>query len=480
LIQSTIKVLFLAAEADPFVKVGGLGDVAGSLPRALNQIPPSMVSGCKIDVRLVLPFHSAIRKKIPYPNHLMELCIPSQHGPITAQVYQIELNGLKTYLIDGQPIGENLPVYSPDASIDGPKYLFFSLAAIELAHKLDWQPDIIHANDWHPALAVYALNLEKESNHFHKKIHSVLTIHNLSFMGSGTETAFDEFGLPASKSSRLPWWALKLPLPLGLQTADRIVAVSPTYAAEIMTPDYGCGLETFLKGRKDSISGILNGLDQESWDPSSDNFILKNYSVDALEDRCANKKALTDEFLLDPDPSLPLLVLISRMDPQKGVDLAVDGLRKAVNRTWQAIILGTGDPNLERACLDIERDFPGRIRTVVRFDAALSRRMYAGADILLMPSRYEPCGLAQMMAMHYGCLPLARSTGGLRDTIIENKTGFLFKAATSTAFLKALQHVLELFPDRTLWREMQKQGMAQDFSWQRSAIDYAKIYQELI
>jgi len=475
-----IKVLFLAAEADPLVKVGGLGDVAGALPRALTQIPTELIDGCGIDIRMVLPFHSIIRKKIPNPTHLVDLTVNSKSGPIQAQVFQIELNGLVTYLIAGKPIPEDSPVYSPDPSIDGLKYLFFSLAAIELAKKLNWQPDILHANDWHTALTVYALHNEERSGIFFQNTRSVLTVHNLTFMGNSSETAFDEFGLLASQNPALPWWAHKSPLPLGLQTSDRIVAVSPTYASEILTPEYGCGLENLLKEREKSICGIINGLDQENWNPSTDKSIHKNYSMTTLQDRSENKKALVHEFSLNSDPSIPLLILISRMDLQKGVDLAVDALRQAVNRTWQAILLGTGDPNLENACLSLEKDFPNRIRAAIRFDAPLARRMYAGADVLLMPSRYEPCGLAQMIAMRYGCVPLARSTGGLQDTIIDGGTGFLFNAPQSDAFIEALERVLFQFTNPASWQAIQKQGMAQDFSWHRSAFEYAKMYQNLL
>jgi starch synthase len=480
----TIKSLFLAAEADPLVKVGGLGDVAGSLPKALRILPAELTGGYEIDVRLVLPFHSAIRKKIADPAHICDFEIPTPKGPITAHVHEADVNGIHTYFISGPPIGDSAPVYSPDAAIDGPKYFFFSLAALELAKKINWQMDILHANDWHTALAVYALKLQKKTDPFFADTRSILTIHNLPFMGVGTEAAFDEFGLPPSKYPRLPWWARKFPLPLGLQTADRIVAVSPTYAQEILTPEYGCGLDTFLNGRKKAITGIVNGLDQESWNPVTDAIIPKNFSSQTLDDRQANKTALIKEFGLDPDSALPLLILISRMDPQKGVDLALEGLRQAAVQPWQAILLGTGDPVLEAACLQLEKDFPTRIRAAIRFDAALSRRMYAGADILLMPSRYEPCGLAQMMAMRYGCVPLARATGGLQDTIrdtdtTENGTGFLFKPPSAAAFVETLFWALSVYQKPGRWAEIQKQGMMQDFSWQRSAFDYAKIYQSL-
>lgn len=482
----TLKVLFLASEADPLVKVGGLGDVAGSLPHALQQLTSEQTGDAAVDIRLAIPFHSVIRKKIPDPEFLFEFEVPAKDKPVNAQAYHIVMNGVHTYLIAGAPIEQDEPVYSLDAAIDGYKYIFFSLAALEFAKKLAWQPDILHANDWHTALSVYALKLKKPVDPFFKAVRSILTVHNLPFMGAGTEAAFDAFGLPPSRYPRLPWWARKFPLPLGLQTADRIVAVSPTYAREILTPEYGCGLETLLLARRQSISGIVNGLDQESWDPAKDTHIPFNFDVETLTRRKQNKTALIQEFSLDPNPKKPLLILISRMDQQKGVDMAVEGLSQAIQDHWQAILLGTGDPKLEKACRRLEKDYPDRVRAVIRFDAILSRRMYAGADIFLMPSRYEPCGLAQMMAMRYGCVPLASATGGLQDTIIditssaENGTGFLFKPATSTAFVETLQRALELFPDQERWSAIQARGMRQDFSWQNSAIQYVKLYREVL
>ena len=483
--MQTIKALFLASEADPLVKVGGLGDVAGSLPRALKHLPPEKAGGGPIDIRMVIPFHSAIRKKVQNPELLLEFEVPTKDKPIPAQAYYVEVNDVDTYLIAGAPFGDETPVYSSDATIDGQKYIFFSLASLEFVKKLGWQPDILHANDWHTALSIYALKPKKGEDPFFKDIRSILTVHNLPFMGAGTETAFDTFGLPPSKYPRLPWWAKKFPLPLGLQTADRIVAVSPTYAQEILTPEYGCGLERMLKIRQKSIMGIVNGLDQEDWNPATDPNILVNFEAASLEKRKQNKTALVQEFGLDPDPHIPLLVLISRMDQQKGVDLAIQGLHDAIEVNWQAILLGTGDPLLEEACRNLEKDYPDRIRAAILFDTALSRRMYAGGDLLLMPSRYEPCGLAQMMAMRYGCVPLARATGGLRDTILDvasseaSGTGFLFIPATSAAFTATLQRALSVFADKEQWSKIQMRGMLQDFSWENSAIQYAGLYRNL-
>jgi starch synthase len=481
--MQAIKVLFLASEADPLIKVGGLGDVAGSLPRALQQLSAEVTGGETVDVRLAIPFHADIRSKVLDAEFLFEFEVPTMGEPASGKVFQVEARDVRTYLIAGPPIAEDSPVYDSDPEVAGHKYTFFSLAALEMIKRLDWRPDILHANDWHTALAVYALKLKQPVDPYYKDIHSVLTIHNLPFMGAGTAAAFDHYGLPPSKHPLVPWWAIKFPLVLGLQTAERIVAVSPTYAREILTPEYGYGLEALLKERRESISGIINGIDQNSWNPAKDVNISVSYDVTTLERRGLNKDALIREFSLDPDPMIPLLILISRMDQQKGVDLAIDGLYQAASENWQAILLGTGDAKLEEACWRLESDHPERVRAAIRFDVNLSRRMYAGGDILLMPSRYEPCGLAQMMAMRYGCVPLARATGGLQDTIIdseENGTGFLFKPASSTSLAETLHRALAVFPDRERWSAIQRRGMGQDFSWESSAIQYQKLYRELL
>ena len=481
-----LSVLFVAAEADPLVKVGGLGDVAGSLPAALNQLSPAEVNGYEMDVRLILPFHPVLKEKVKNPEFLFNFKVPTADEPVEAEAYQIQTNGVRTYLISGAPVDNAPAVYSPNAEVDGYKYIFFSQAIIPFIKTLNWQPDIIHANDWHTALAVYDLERKQEHDPTLKNICTILTVHNLPFMGAGTEAAFDAYGIPPSQYPRVPSWGRKFPLPLGLQKADRITTVSSTYAEEMMTPEFGCGLENLLKARKKVVSGIVNGLDMEAWDPSTDPKINANYNISTLSLRDENRKALIEEFNLNPDPSIPLLILISRMDPQKGVDIAVEGLRLMAEKTWQAILLGTGDPKLEQACVSLEVDYPDRVRAAIRYDGALSRRMYAGGDILLMPSRYEPCGLAQMMAMRYGCLPLARATGGLKDTIVdvtkspESGTGFLFGPAEPQAFAGALNSALEVYQDQEQWQQIKKRGMVQDFSWKNSALNYVDLYLGLL
>lgn len=476
--HSDMKILLLAAEADPFIKVGGLGDVAGSLPIALKAT-------CGMDVRLVIPFHGAIQRKAFDWKRIASFDVPKPGKPVRAEALETDVHGVPVYLITGAPIPADAPVYTSNAGADAYKFTFFSLAALELARQLDWTPDLIHANDWHTAPALYALYLRRDQDRFFKNTATLLGLHNLPYLGEGAGAALSSYGLPPAYDSTLPWWAQDMPLPLGLLAADQIVAASPTYAQEIMTPEFGSGLERFLTSRADSISGILNGINQDQWDPRHDEALTARYGADNLESRRDNKTALLREFGLREDPEIPLLAMVTRMDPQKGIDLVPAALHKIARQRWNAILLGTGVPEIEEAVRELEVEFQGRLRAAIRFDAMLSRRIYAGADMLLIPSRYEPCGLTQMIAMRYGCLPLARATGGLKDTIQDYQpdhpgTGFLFSRANAKDFAKALRRALHLYPQRSEWIKLQQIGMRQDFSWGRFARQYAELYQTVI
>jgi starch synthase len=312
----------------------------------------------------------------------------------------------------------------------------------------------------------------------------LIGVHNLPYLGSGAQESLLSFGLPPLKNSGLPWWAQSLPLPVGLASADHIVTVSPNYAREILTPEFGSGLETFLKTRVDSISGILNGIDISHWSPEHDECITYHYSEETLEKRRSNKTALTQSFGLDTDPRIPLLASVSRMDPQKGIDLIPDTLAKIDNEPWQAILLGTGIPALEAQIRRLEATFPNRVRSAIRFDRVLSHKIFAGADILMIPSRYEPCGLTQMVAMRYGCVPVARATGGLVDTIRDHvrqklSDGFLFSEASSHSFAAALRRALHVYTNNREWEKIQTEGMSHDFSWDKSALKYLQLYKNL-
>lgn len=473
------RVIFIAAEASPLVKIGGLGDVAGSLPTALRNLPNAP------DVRLFLPRYPQLDLDPYRLEKIAEFTLSHQEGPLPARVFQTEINTQPTYLVDGPPIQASDSVYSDDPLIDGIKFTFFSLAVLEFIKVSRWQPSILHAHDWHTSPAVYNLRLIRGQGDFFSHTKSLLTVHNLPFLGYDTSPALTAFGLPRAHFSPLPNWAEHLPLPLGLLTADHINTVSKGYAREILTPEFGANLETFLQTRKENLTGILNGLDPRAWNPEEDPAIPRPYSSTSLEKRAENKTALINELNLDLDPEKPLLAMINRMDYQKGVDLVPDALRMIADLEWGAVILGTGDQGLENDVRKLDLEFP-RVKTILRYDGSLARRIYAGSDLMIIPSRYEPCGLTQMISMRYGCVPLARATGGLKDTIMDYhhgersaSTGFLFEDISSYQLADCLRRALHVFQDQRRWTALQKRGMKKDFSWDRSAARYHALYQSL-
>jgi len=473
-VPSTLNILFLAAEAEPFIKIGGLADVAGSLPLALRVLPVEP----RLDVRLVLPLHQAIQANFANLVPGVKFSVLRNGVDIPAQVFETRLEDMPVYFIAGGPISDAAAVYSSDPAFDREKYTFFSLAVLGMTRALGWRPDILHANDWHTALALYALRARRDVPFF-APMRSLLTIHNLPYMGGDGSEQLAAYGLSPLADGALPPWARTHPLPLGLWAADALVAVSPTYAQEIMTPEFGCGLQTFLCGRGEALSGILNGLDTASWDPATDPALAANFDARKLASRPANKAALQKRLGLQNDSTIPLLAMVGRIDPQKGVDILLDAARQIVDLSWQMVILGKGDASLEDGARRLEADFPGRVRAVIDYAASLGRLIYSGADIFVMPSRYEPCGLAQMIAMRYGCVPVVRVTGGLKDTVSEGHTGFLFEEAAPEALVAALRRALAAFPAQERWRELQRNGMEQDFSWTKSARQYWMIYQSL-
>jgi starch synthase len=471
--SKTVNILFLAAEAEPFVKVGGLGDVAGSLPRALRALSNDDIH---LDARLVLPYHPVVKAENLKPLGMFFL----KRGDTEVQVEAFETshNGVPVYFINGDAIRANGSVYSSDAKLDSEKYAFFALAALELPHHIHWTPNVIHANDWHTALSIYgslAKSWEEGSHH----PASILTLHNLPYMGADVSAILESYGVKLAQTD-LPEWARVLPLPLGLWASDAIVAVSPTYGQEILTPEYGCGLEEFLQLRHETVSGILNGLDTGSFNPATDSALSVNFDSDTLEKRSANKTALQEKLGLPLTLETPMIGLVSRMEVQKGVDLAFTALKSLKKLNWQAVILGTGDLKLETAALKLQELYPERVKVVTRYDAALARQIYAGADMLLMPSRYEPCGISQMIAMRYGCVPIVRAAGGLNDTVTHGKTGFVFEKIHQMSLMAAIKSAFKVFEKREAWQTIQRAGMAQDFSWENSAKKYLELYQSLI
>jgi starch synthase len=400
-----------------------------------------------------------------------------------AEVRSTEIDGVPTFLVDGDPIQASEKVYeSPER--DGDKFTFFCLAALEACEASGWVPEIVHANDWHSAPAVLGLVARRQSGDQWANTASLLTIHNLPYMGAGAETALANYGLPVSEETRLPAWARRLPLPAGIAAADWLSTVSPGYAEEIQTSEFGCGLESYLTSRRDRLVGILNGIDTQAWDPASDAALPTRFTQASLGARSANKRRLQKELGLPPLEQVPLLGMVTRLAHQKGVDLALAALQELRTEAWQFVILGTGETALEDAAARFAAAHPDRVHAIRRFDDRLARLIYAGSDMLLLPSRYEPCGLAQMIAMRYGSVPVVRSTGGLRDTVPDYQPGgkglgFSFGPAEPGAMAAALRRAFASFADRRRWYGLQRRGMRQDYSWTRSAESYRRLYQHV-
>jgi starch synthase len=348
---------------------------------------------------------------------------------------------------------------------------------LELLKQLNWHPDVVHANDWHTALTAYGL-LVQQWQEGQSRPASVITIHNLPFLGPDVHKLLDLYDIPLAQTD-LPDWARLKPLPLGLWSADAIVAVSPTYSDEMLSSEYGAGLDDFLKSRRENLTGILNGLDVSSFDPATDEDIAMQFTIHSLDERKINKTALASRVGLSTDPDLPLFGVVSRMEAQKGIDLVLDGLRKLIDLPWQAVILGTGDPKLEESARKLAADYPERVHFEAKYDAKLARLIYAGADMFLMPSRYEPCGLSQMIAMRYGCIPVVRAVGGLHDTVTDGETGFVFIQPKLKDFMAAIKRAVDTYQNEQVWRTMQINAMSQDFSWTNSALKYLNLYKRL-
>jgi len=475
-----LRILFLSAEAVPFAKVGGLADVAGSLPKALR--------GLGHDVRLMIPRYGTISSddfdldKIGEPFR-----VPAGAGKEYVHVMGTTTDeGVPVYLLWNEHYftsREKVYGFEDDAQ----RFAVFGRGVLGALKLLDWKPDVIHANDWHTALVPTWLELSGWRDPFFRDMATLFTIHNLAYQGITGRLILrfaqmdDVEHLSVEQPGAVNWMAQ------GIAHSDLINTVSERYAQEILSPEMGMGLDPLLNARKDRLHGVLNGLDYDAWNPVTDPHIPHNFDVRALNRRAANKIALQQQARLPVRSEVPLVGMITRLDQVKGMDLMEPVL------TWllgennaQFILLGTGDPRYHEMFESIQKRFPGQARAFLKFDAVLARRIYAGADMFLMPSLIEPCGLGQMIAMRYGSVPIVRETGGLADTVIDHTperghgTGFVFSELTPEACNDALRRALETYQDKEMWRALQMRGMGCDFSWTASAEEYVNLYHKAI
>lgn len=481
-----LKILFVASEAAPLAKTGGLADVANSLPKALAAMGH--------DVRLVMPCYATISKDwlgkrlgtfmvFLGGHHLSGAVRLSTLPGSKVPLYLIEQglyfarSGL--YQAGGQPYSDNLE-----------RFAFFSLGALEGVAQTGWIPDVVHCNDWHTALAPAFLKISQRVNPAWRGLPTVFTIHNLIYQGRFPAGQYHQTGLPEQffTPDCLEYYGDVNVMKGAIAFSSKINTVSPQYAEEIQTPEGGWGLDGFLRTRAADISGILNGIDYTEWNPTEDAFIKARYSRNSLEGKTRCKRALQKELGF-PKLDVPLFGCVSRLVYEKGIDLIIESLDELLRKELQVAILGSGDPELERRLADISERHPGRLQVVVRYDEGLAHQFYAGCDFFLMPSRSEPCGLSQMYSLAYGTIPIVRYTGGLantvRDATPENMaagaaTGIVFLPPTAEAFRGAVQRALELYQSPRILNRLRKAGMAEDFSWERSSRAYEHLYREAI
>jgi starch synthase len=477
-----IRALYVSSEVYPLAKTGGLADVSAALPAALRDVG--------IDVRLVTPAYPQALDRAPNlravarlgrvpgcaDGRLLETMLPGSRIPVWL------VDRPRLFNRDGGLYQDN---DGRDWSDNAARFAALSSAAMAIADGLfeDWQPDIVHANDWHAGLVPLMLSTRKKP-----RPGTVFTIHNLAYQGLFDATEFGELGLPQSQFGSVEFYGKISFLKAGISGADAITTVSPTYAREILTPEYGCGLEGLMKTKEPIISGILNGADYGVWDPRTDSNLVANYSARAMTGKLTSKRALQSELQLDADDDAPVLAFMSRLVHQKMPDVVLEALPALLESGIQFALVAEGDAAYGAAFNELVARFKGRVGVRFGYGEELGHRLLAGADMLAHPARFEPCGLVPIYALRYGTIPIVRNSGGMADTVVNatpeaiqhgTATGFSFDDPTPQAFEACVRRALACYRQPIVWRKLQATAMAQDFGWQRSAAAYAELYRRL-
>ena len=471
-----LKILFLSAEVVPFAKTGGLGDVGGALPKFLRALGH--------DVRVVLPAYRAIETDYyagrgGYTAQPEGLLVPVRGQGRPAGVLEGRLPGtdVPVYFIGERSLFDRPELYGYDDDVY--RFAFYSRAALVLAESLGWRPDLVHAHDWHSAPALTWLATAGQASDFWRGVASLFTIHNLAHQGRASWDIFNYLGLSTTALHEEPYGSVNF-MARGIYHATLVNTVSPTYAREIMTPAGGAGLDGLLRHRAYDVHGLLNGLDYSVWNPATDRRLAVRYDADRLAERAGNKRALQERAGLPVRPDVPLVAMVSRLDWQKGLDLlghVVHLLLDGGAGEAQFVVLGSGAAEYEGMLAQLAGYHRDKMAAFLTYDADLAQLIYGGSDIFLMPSRFEPCGLGQLIAMRYGSVPVVRATGGLVDTVEEGVSGFSFTDYTTGAFWDALQRALYVYNvDRPRWQSIQRTGLTADYSWDRAAQGYQQVY----
>ena len=477
-----MKILFAASEAAPFFKTGGLGDVAYALPKELVK------QG--VDIRVVLPYYSTMPAKYKADiKELLHFRVQVGWKSMYCGVKTLELDGVTYYFIDNQAYFDRPSLYGQ--MDDAERFGFFSLAICEMMEKIDFIPDVVHVNDWHTAMVPALLVDKYHWIEAYQGIRKVITIHNIRFQGVYDPSVLNSIfgtGMNIYHEAGVKYYDSVNFMKGGINFSDVVTTVSPSYANEIQTQEFGEGLEGTLGYNSWKIRGIINGIDYDVNDPETDLKLEYHFTADDLTGKAKNKAALQERLGLEVNPDIPLITSVGRLTDQKGYQLVQEKTEELLNaRDVQIAILGTGEEPYENSFRYFAAKYPDRFAAVIDFDISLAQQMYAGADLFLMPSAFEPCGLSQMISLRYGTLPIVHETGGLKDTVIPYNsytgegTGFTFIDFSGYALLGTIYRALDVYENQPkAWAKMVREAMSQDFSWKEPAKDYLDVYQSLV
>lgn len=478
-----MKIAFAASECFPYVKTGGLGDVVGSLPKAISELGN--------EVKLFLPLYGGI--KTDKHNLIMlpefediRLHIGEKSVFFNLWYGTLPDSEVEVYFIDCPVYFHREMPYTDDPDEDE-RFILFQLAVIETLQRIKWAPDVIHCNDWQTSLIPVYLKTNYKWDKLFENTSALLSIHNIGYQGRFAKNSIKNAGL--SYSEYYPEGPYELDntfcfLKAGILSSEIITTVSPTYAKEIQTKEFGAGMEGVLSTRKDELYGVLNGIDTNIWNPKTDTFISYNYSRKSIKNKIKCKKDLLKEAEIEYNEDIPTIGIISRFAGQKGFDLMLPIANELMSLPFQLIVLGSGEDRTEKFFELLAKKFPEKVNTYIGYNNKLAHWITAGCDIFLMPSKYEPCGLNQMYSLNYGTVPIVRKTGGLADTVkdyheFDNKgNGFTFKDSSSYALYSTIERALTMFKDKKTWKEIIQRGMKEDFSWKHSAKEYVRLYEK--
>jgi len=477
-----MNIILASSEVSPFAKTGGLGDVSEALPLALSKF--------RTHASVIMPFYKLVRQNGFKPSLIKsDIGLKIGSRDLRFDLFSLDYKNVKFYFVRNDDLYDRDGLYGTpraDHADNAVRFAFFSKAVLESIPYIG-RPDILHCNDWQTGLIPLYLKYSYRDKRDFKDIKVLFAIHNMAYQGLFGKEAVEELGLPEETFTQdgVEFYGKTSFIKSGIVYSDAVSTVSEGYAKEVLTEEFGCGLDGILRTRRDSLYGILNGADYSTWNPESDRFIAKNFTKENLAPKLECKKELCGEFGIEFDKARPIIGMITRLAEQKGVDLVVEGMERLLELGANFVILGTGDEKYNNLFKDFDKRYRGRAGARLAFDNPLAHKIEAGCDMFLMPSRYEPCGLNQMYSLKYATIPVVRATGGLEDTIEDFDTrtkkgnGFKFKEASCDSMLEAIARAVGVFKNKKSWRVLQKNGLKCDFSWDASAKRYLELYKKI-